>query len=99
MSKRSNTWWVPVGSFALAVGLALVAGPASRAIALRARQATTGCTVSCEIGARGPIKSNVPSNGTLQPLNGGRNRGSLDATGGSGYDITIVANVKGIAGP
>jgi hypothetical protein len=41
MFKRSGQWLLPAGSFGLALVLAMVAGPAFRAMAVRAQQATT----------------------------------------------------------
>jgi hypothetical protein len=43
MFKRAGNWWVPVGSFAVAVALSVLSGPGP-ALARRAQQETTGGT-------------------------------------------------------
>ncbi len=43
MSRARKSWWIPMGSFALAVVLAQLAGPTARLYARRAADAT-GCT-------------------------------------------------------
>jgi hypothetical protein len=49
MNKQTHSWMVPVASFALAVVLALVAGPKSRVLARDAGSGTGGAVCVCDV--------------------------------------------------
>src|SRR5579864_9343328 len=59
MTKQALQWWVPVGSFVIALFLSSLAGPSIRAFGLRAPAGNTaGCTLKIKgLGAIAQARS------------------------------------------
>lgn len=93
MSQRKESWFIPVISFAFAILLAWLAGPASRALGLRAAAAVTGpaeCSVNPDVGYTHSVSTGNPKP-TTNKITYSEGRG-VNGTSGATGKVTITAN-------
>jgi hypothetical protein len=95
MPKNIGSWWVAVGSFAVAIVLCLLAGPSPRAFGHRPAAACTGagaCGVIPPVGYSHLASTGLPNKPRLGKVDFVENRTIIGTSGDTGM-VTVTANM------